>query len=221
MAASLALAACSFAPARTGSKGTMPPPGPNGELDPSAMPDFIAVAGDTGPVGWVEKAAVTDPADKTWPVYADDLTTLVGRLVPGKGFVPVGVDPETAPKIPVEVGAASPAALVTPGSVLVMVRNRSAQIVWIGVSSTAPEWMGSAGFDPGSMGTACFAGAADDRVVVLDRSPTDGGALERQAIYQGEPNRAQPVSRWVDILPTGLAQSGDGAPPWWQGDAWC
>lgn len=30
------------------SKGTMPPPGPNGQVDASAAPDFIAVAGEDG-----------------------------------------------------------------------------------------------------------------------------------------------------------------------------
>ena len=32
------------------SKGTMPPPGPNGEIDSGKAPDFIAVAGRDGSV---------------------------------------------------------------------------------------------------------------------------------------------------------------------------
>ena len=48
LAASLLLAACSVAGLLSGacspfaSKGTMPPPGPNGQVDASAAPDFIA-----------------------------------------------------------------------------------------------------------------------------------------------------------------------------------
>jgi hypothetical protein len=48
----LVVVACS----PVGTKGTMPPPGPNGERDLNAAPDFIAVvAGDSGEVGYVPK----------------------------------------------------------------------------------------------------------------------------------------------------------------------
>ena len=109
MLALSALAACS----PVGSKGTIPPPGPDGELDPSLVPDFVAFAGRTDRIiGWVPKAClfpeeVVNPAGpviEPCPVYADDLLTLIGHSVPGKGFVPLGVDPAVVPDVPVQQG---------------------------------------------------------------------------------------------------------------------
>jgi hypothetical protein len=105
----LLLAACSAA----GSKGTMPPAGPNGDVDPSAAPDFIAVAGDDSDViGYIPKRFLFPlptttpglPHDEAWPVYAEDLRTLIGHMVQGRGFVPLGVDPESVPRDPVVDG---------------------------------------------------------------------------------------------------------------------
>lgn len=87
------------------SKGTMPPPGANGQVDPSSAPDFLAVAGrDAGIAGYARKEDVLGPGDAAFPVYGDDLRTVVGQMVPGKGFVPVGVDPATVLTFAVEVG---------------------------------------------------------------------------------------------------------------------
>lgn len=92
-------------------KGTMPPPGPNGQLEVSLAPDFIAVAGrDGGIAGDVPKAylfpeptsTVGRPDLPPYPVYAEDLRTLVGHMVAGKGFVPLGVDSAAIPNIPVQ-----------------------------------------------------------------------------------------------------------------------
>ena len=103
----IVVAACLASPT-TGSKGTMPPPGPNGEIDPGAWPDYVAVAGEVGIAGYVAKEAVVDPGDRTWPVYGEDLRTVVGHLVPGRGLVPAGVDPESAPTFEVHAGPATP-----------------------------------------------------------------------------------------------------------------
>jgi hypothetical protein len=94
------------------SRGTMPPADANGEVDPSAVPDFIAYAGRTDQIiGWVPKSYLIDPAQhcrgpqcEPIPVYADDLSTLIGHDVPGRGFVPVGADPATVPERPVVIG---------------------------------------------------------------------------------------------------------------------
>jgi hypothetical protein len=94
------------------SRGTMPPPDANGEVDPSAVPDFIAYAGRTdGIIGWVPKSFLLEPGQHCRgpqcdpiPVYADDLATLIGHDVPGRGFVPLGVDPAAVPERPVLVG---------------------------------------------------------------------------------------------------------------------
>lgn len=94
------------------SRGTMPPADANGEVDPSAVPDFIAYSGRTdGLIGWVPKSYLLEPGPRCHgpqcdgiPVYADDLVTLIGHDVPGRGFVPLGVDPAAVPEQPVVVG---------------------------------------------------------------------------------------------------------------------
>ena len=90
----------------------MPPPDANGEVDPSAVPDFIAYVGRTDRIiGWVPKSYLLEPAQRCRgpqcapiPVFADDLVTLIGHDVPGRGFVPLGVDPAAVPERPVLVG---------------------------------------------------------------------------------------------------------------------
>jgi hypothetical protein len=104
----LATSACGLA----ASRGTMPPADANGEVDPSSVPDFIAYSGQTDRIiGWVPKAYLLDPAQRCRgpqcdpiPIYGNDLVTLIGHDVPGRGFVPLGVDPATVPERPVEVG---------------------------------------------------------------------------------------------------------------------
>ena len=84
----------------------MPPPNANGEIDPSAVPDFVAYAGRTDRIiGWVPKSYLLDPEQhcrgpqcEPIPVYGDDLVTLIGHDVPGRGFVPIGADPATVPE---------------------------------------------------------------------------------------------------------------------------
>jgi hypothetical protein len=82
-------------------------------IDGSLVPDFIPALGHHGEVvGYVPKElAVLDsepghsfqkPVAPDIPVFADDLTTLVGTMVPGKGFVPIGVDAATIEGPPVE-----------------------------------------------------------------------------------------------------------------------
>ena len=85
-------------------QGNDAPPGRNGAPDASAAPDFIAVAGpDGGIAGYVPKASFFPdasaangrPGPTDVPVYGEDLRTLVGHMVAGRGFVPLGVDPLT------------------------------------------------------------------------------------------------------------------------------
>ena len=69
------------------------------------MPDFIAVAwSGSGLAGYARKDDVLSALDRPFPVYAEDLRTIVGQMVPGKGFVPAGVDPNAVPDTPVMVG---------------------------------------------------------------------------------------------------------------------
>jgi hypothetical protein len=83
-----------------------PPEG--GETNMALVPDFVGVwGGPTGEtiVGYVPKDLLFNPRsepggtlenppeDVPMPVYGEDLTTLVGHMVAGQGFVPLGGSP--------------------------------------------------------------------------------------------------------------------------------
>jgi hypothetical protein len=97
-------------------KGPVPPEAavPGQAIDPNAVPDFVSVLGRDGTiVGYSPKDLILNPKvapgflgqPHSIPVYGDDLKTLVGQLIPDRGFVPVGaaegsvplVDSSTAP----------------------------------------------------------------------------------------------------------------------------
>jgi hypothetical protein len=102
-------------------KGPIPPDAAylaNG-IDAALVPDFVPVWGRDGTsvAGYIPKAYILGPTLPTVtssrpeggiaPVYADDLTTLVGHMYPDRGFVPLGVDPNSIPTIPVQQGPPS------------------------------------------------------------------------------------------------------------------
>jgi hypothetical protein len=208
------LAACALLPV-AGSKGTMPPPGPNGEIDPSAVPDFVAVAGTEGVAGYVAKDAVLgDLGDRSWPVYSEDLRTIVGHLVPGRGFVPAGVDPATVPTFEAHAGPLDPNATPTAGVVVAYVRNGSSSEATIAVVTNAQIENGAGGFTPGSAGVWCGPVLPGSRLVLLDRSPDDPGAKPKQTMYVGVPT-AGSMSLSIDVSPGGVATVGKGVPDWW------
>jgi hypothetical protein len=92
----------------------------NGDLNFDLVPDYVLASGrDGSPVGYVTREAALDlgpmqidgsgrPVDVDIPVYADDLTTVVGYMVPGRGFVPLGTDPKSVPTFEVHAGPAEP-----------------------------------------------------------------------------------------------------------------
>jgi hypothetical protein len=122
IAGSLTIAAAATAAAGSPlpSKGTIPDAAwsSSGALDLNLVPDFVSQLGrDGSPVGYVSRQAMLDPSGgerdvlgrptaATWPVYGDDLKTVVGHLVPDKGFIPLGVDPATVDKVPVRAAPA-------------------------------------------------------------------------------------------------------------------
>ncbi|NJD27991.1 MAG: hypothetical protein FIA92_06795 [Chloroflexi bacterium] len=196
----------------------MPPSGPNGEIDPSAWPDYVAVAGEVGVVGYVAKEAVLDPGDRVWPVYGDDLQTVVGQLVPGRGFVPGGVDPGSVPTFEVDAGPATPGAGQAAGVVRVYVRNRASAEIWLAVLTRAQLQPGGAGF-PGSgyVGVACLSVPGGSRLVLLDRSPVNDGATAVLNLHVGGTSE-DPVILWLDAAADGEVHTGTGRPEWWTSD---
>ena len=101
-------------------KGPIPPAAylANG-IDAALVPDFVPVWGRDGTTvaGYIPKAYLLGPTLPTVtssrpegdiaPVYADDLRSLVGHMYPDRGFVPLGVDPNSIPTIPVQQGPPS------------------------------------------------------------------------------------------------------------------
>lgn len=104
----VAVLAVACVPAAT--RGTMPPALPDGSIDFERAPDFIAIAGETGIAGYARKECfIGNPppvATRACAVYAEDLRTQLGQIVPGKGFVPLG-DPNLVSPVP---GSAAPSA---------------------------------------------------------------------------------------------------------------
>lgn len=200
-------------------KGTMPPPGPNGEVDASSAPDFIAVVGQ-GPdiVGYARRQDVMGASDDPFPVYGADLHTVVGQMVPGKGFIPVGVDPNSVPKISVVVGPATQHP--SDGSkVVIYVRNDSPTMIWnaVFVGGTITD---SGGFWGQDMGAGCYAMPAGSKLVLLDRSPTDPNAAVVRVLYtRGSEPRAPQL--WIAANSTGMITQGVGVPPWWGSPIGC
>jgi hypothetical protein len=206
------------------SKGTMPPPGLNGQVDPSRAPDFIAVAApDGGILGYVPKEFVlSEPATTVGrpprtdpPVYADDLQTLIGHMVAGKGFVPLGVNPDSVPNRPVEQGPSGPPAAGGPASTTIYVRNAQMNTAWIAVTSAGAVLAGQ-GYNSGK-GVGCIDVPAGASLILLDRPPQDAGVRTIKVIFaRGQAN--SPPTLWLDVDRDGAFSQGDGIPAWWSGD---
>lgn len=87
-------------PAPGPTKGAMPYE-PHRTVPYNTLPDFLAVYVGPGTVGYTPKAYLTAPngafntplLGSVAPVYASNLTTLLGHEYPGVGFVPLGRSP--------------------------------------------------------------------------------------------------------------------------------
>lgn len=200
----------------------MPPAGPNGDVDPRAAPDYIAVAvGNRDEVGYVPKQfLLPEPTTSTelphsdpWPVYAEDLQTLIGHMIPGKGFVPLGVDPATIPDRPVQMGPSF--GPVGGAHVLTLyVHNASTATAWVAslMDGTVRE---SSSF-PGGSGAKCLTSAPGGRLLLMDRSPDEAGGQTQLEI--SVPSGAdEAVTLWIDVDAQGGVTHGQGIPDWWPG----
>lgn len=117
---SLAMASVSIAADQSTSKGRIPDEAflADGSIVDELVPDFVAVWGHGGEAiaGYTPKEyvlsietssdAAAKPVDAPAPVFGEDLETLVGHMVPGLGFVPIGDDAGDYPELDVEVGPA-------------------------------------------------------------------------------------------------------------------
>ena len=195
-------------------KGTMPPPGPNGEVDASSAPDFIAVAGrDGGIAGYARKDDVLGLQDSAIPVYGNDLRTVVGQMVPGRGFVPAGVDQSVVPTFAVEVAPSDGSSGPSSGQVVLYVRNDATTQAWVTVLVDGKPW-DSTGFWGQNKAVGCYAMPAGSRLVLLDRPPEQAGASVIRQIY-ARGQEIEPPSLWISLGNDGLIQQGTGVPPWW------
>jgi hypothetical protein len=206
LAAAVLVGGC--APGAT--KGTMPPPRPDGMVDPAGVPDFIAVAGaDGGSPGYVPAHFLLDPAtEEPIPVYADDLVTLVGHMFPGRGFVALGIEPQSVPTFPTGVGP--PPGDPSRRSLTIYVHNASDRTVWIAV--LRGEAVGDAqGYDAPGMG--CLGIEPGDRLVRLAVAPREVPLqiVETMFVDRG----GELPARWLDVAADGSATHGEGVPSWW------
>lgn len=101
-----ALAATTIGANRTPTKGPIPDAAvkAGGDFDMRLVPDFVPALDRNGDVaGYVTKEALSGPPNVNIPVFAPDLSTRVGDMVPGKGFVPLGAAPDSVSDMPVVV----------------------------------------------------------------------------------------------------------------------
>jgi hypothetical protein len=121
------------------------PSSPKGGLDFAKAPDFIAVAGPTNtPIGYAPRADVVPPPANqplsgqsvggVVPVYAGDLTTLIGHLYPGIGFVKIGKSPGSVPCMTETVSSGATTATVPCWSTLVVLPNVVGMVTPTGVA---------------------------------------------------------------------------------------
>jgi hypothetical protein len=215
IAATSLLAACS----PLASKGTLPPPGPDGAVDASSAPDFLAVAGrDGGIAGYARKEDVLGGRNAAFPVYGEDLRSVVGQMVPGKGFIAAGVDPETVPDIPV-VAEASGIDQPNGPKVVLYVRNDSLTQIHDAVLVDGQVTDGG-GFWGQNMGVACFSMPFGARLVLLDRSAAEAGAVVVRELYT-RGSEPEPTPLWITVAKDGSLQQGVGVPAWWGAPANC
>lgn len=219
----LALAVVGCAPPSFASKGTMPPPGPNGEVDPARAPDFIAVAGrEVGIAGYVPKAflfpepttVVGRQDEPDVPVYGEDLRTLVGHMVADKGFIPLGVDPATVPRFPVGQGPAIDQPAGEPSALTLYVRTASPRTAWFALRPQSDSPV-EQGYD-GGLGVGCIPIPAGSQLVLFDRPSHEVGARPIRVIFTADDAKATPTL-WVDVAPNGALSQGTGVPAWWSG----
>lgn len=201
-------------------RGTMPPPGADGQVNARLAPDFIAVAGrDGGIAGYAPRSYLLPgpttttgrPVEAEIPVYGNDLQTLIGHMVAGKGFVPLGVDPATVPKVPVRAGPSIVAGADDSASLTMYVRSAAQNTSWFVIAPRGA--VGAQGFNAG-VGVGCLDVAVGGQLVMVDRPPQEPRARAIRVLYQRAKATDQPEI-WINVGADGTVTQGVGVPEWW------
>jgi hypothetical protein len=150
-----------------------------------------------------------------WPVYAADLRTLIGYMVRGKGFIPLGVDPATVQQRPVHQGASPAPPETGPNALTVYLRNATAETVWLatmvdGTVAGAPKRFGN------GVAVSCIVLGDERRLVLFNQSPLEQPSATGREIHMADAPASGAV--WIDVDRSGLFE-GQGVPAWWPGGA--
>jgi hypothetical protein len=77
-----------------------PPTRDDGLTDINTYPDYIETTEGDGRPAYIKLLDYTNvPEQPSFPVYAEDLVTVVGHVVAGRGFVALGQDTRSVPEI--------------------------------------------------------------------------------------------------------------------------
>jgi hypothetical protein len=191
----------------------MPPPGPDGVYTPDELPDFIGVADrDDGVAGYAPRRYfLANPPEGDIPVFGPDLRTLVGHIVAGIGFVPLGTDPRSLPTVLTNVAAQSPGASRGIDQLTIYVNNQGSTQAWIAMIADGAV-RDSQGYGAG-LGVGCFRVEIGTQLALLSGHPGDEGVHPLQTLsIQGH---EQPRASWLKVESDGDVSFGRGEPDWW------
>jgi hypothetical protein len=179
------------------------------EVTPRLVSEFEVKPPETG---YARRQDVFSTTDHAFPVYDDDLRTVVGQMVPGKGFIPAGVDPQSVPNVPAVAGPASPHP-PDASQVTVDVRNDSPAILSVAVLVDG-QVTAAGGYWGKEMGAGSYSMPPGSKLVVLDREPSDPGATVVRVLHTRGPD-SEGVSPWIAVADDGSITQGAGVPGWW------
>lgn len=218
---------------RQPTKGPIPndaTPPAGGPIYIALVPDFIpALARDgASTAGYIPKSSMfggptelpgspsNPPQPEPEPVYGEDLTTLVGHMVAGVGFVPLGETPppaivasvvpaSVAPSVGGSPSTAPGVPFVDCGRIVAAVCQQAIAIARAGHESEVAGATQVVVDDTCAPMVGCDQGNAFDSIVVfVTAGPDTAGWYAYEVTGPGDtPQKAAP---WIDSIPTHVAQ---------------
>jgi hypothetical protein len=213
---------------RKPTKGPMPDnatPPQGGSIFGSLVPDFVpALARDgTTIAGYIPKRYLigpfdplpgtpsNPPQDEPQPVYADDLTTLVGHMVPGSGFVPLGSSvPPVGPTASVAPAPLAPPRRPSPavdcGRLVVVACEQAIALARVGHESELATTSRIVADDSCAPSVACDRLYPFDSIVVFVTAGADTTgwySFHVTGLEYSVPTKAEP---WLSDLPAHIIQ---------------